>query len=256
MSYAPRIHRVVALSTAALLKCSISIFNCPNGHFDASLPFKPTFLLPMSIQLRRLRPLLPKSPSQARPEPFLINADRYWTSGHSDDIATVTKGNKIAGSETFCQVWVPSSVESSVLHGDVFSPKPGQRMRRDRETKENENKVKPLSHRFQIHESAVFCCLACAAAARTCRQRREIVKTRGVENVPFRAQLLCRRIEEGKRCLEADPDCDRYRALDLEYELSHDKLAYSHRTTVTAHKAGKSQPKVENERRVQCCYDM
>ncbi|KAJ6521776.1 hypothetical protein DFH09DRAFT_1097477 [Mycena vulgaris] len=234
MSYAPRIHRVVAFSTAAPLKCSISIFNCPNGHFDSSLPFKPTILLPMSIQPRRLRPLLPKSPSQTRPEPFLIK-----TSGHSDDIAAVTKGNKIAGSETFRQ---PVSKFERCSKG--------QRMRRDRETKENESK--PTGSKSMN--------LRCSAAQRARRQQElaanieKLLNTRGPENVPSRAQLLSRRIEEGKKCLEADPDCDR--ALDLEYELSHDKLAYSHRTTVTAHKAGKSEPKVDNERRVQCCYDM
>jgi hypothetical protein len=55
-----------------------------------------------------------------------------------------------------------------------------------------------------------------SAAQRARRQRElaanieDLLQTHGGENIRSRAQILRRKVEEGERCLESNPDCGMY----------------------------------------------
>ncbi|KAJ6499654.1 hypothetical protein C8R47DRAFT_294922 [Mycena vitilis] len=92
-----------------------------------------------------------------------------------------------------------------------------QKRRRERESKENKGKPKHLK---PVNPNR--------SAAQRARRQRELASTiegllqsRERENIRSRAQTLRRRVEEGERRLDADPECDPTQALDraLDYDV-------------------------------------
>ncbi|KAK6996323.1 hypothetical protein R3P38DRAFT_3628973 [Favolaschia claudopus] len=144
-----------------------------------------------------LRPLLPKTPSMTRPEPFLLKTTRNLESD-----ANVNRNS--------AQVSNPKEAQLQQL--DHFQKQPrsefqrrsaGQRKRREREAKENSTKATRRS-----------------VAQRARRQRELAAKIEDLLDIKehdsqqSRAQKLRRKLEQGERRLRAFPDCDHSRALD------------------------------------------
>ncbi|KAJ6553611.1 hypothetical protein DFH09DRAFT_1085723 [Mycena vulgaris] len=94
----------------------------------------------------------------------------------------------------------------------------GQKKRRQRESKENQSNPKG-SEQMNPHRSA---------AQRARRQRElaanneDLLQTHGAENIRSRAQILRRKVEEGERRLESNPDCDPTQALDRALDHEYD----------------------------------
>ncbi|KAJ7280974.1 hypothetical protein C8J57DRAFT_1464301 [Mycena rebaudengoi] len=154
----------------------------------------------------KFRPLLPKPLSQARPEPFLIStASNQYASSHQE--TTGTSSAHALSAKAYGRL--QSEFERRSL---------GQKKRRQRESKENQSNPKG-SKQMNPYRSA----------AQRARHQRELAaniedlsQTRGGENIRSRAQILRRKVEEGERCLESNPDCDPTQALDRALDHEYD----------------------------------
>ncbi|KAJ7924807.1 hypothetical protein B0H13DRAFT_1863670 [Mycena leptocephala] len=160
----------------------------------------------MDTRRPKFRPILPKPPSQARPEPFLISTpSNQYASSHQE--TTGTSSAHALNAKTYG--WLQSEFERRSL---------GQKKRRQRESKENQSNPKG-SRQMNPHRSA----------AQRARRQRELaanieglLQTRGGENIRSRAQTLRRKVEEGERRLESNPDCDPTQALDRALDHEYD----------------------------------
>ncbi|KAK7013528.1 hypothetical protein R3P38DRAFT_2788419 [Favolaschia claudopus] len=153
-----------------------------------------------------LRPLLPRTPSMTRPEPFLLKTTRNLESD-----ANVNRNS--------AQVLNPK--EAQLQQFDHFKKQTrsefqrrsaGQRKRRERRIQRKRSYMGPATRR---------------SVAQRARRQRELAAN--IENLldikehdsqQSRAQKLRRKVEQGERRLRAFPDCDHSRALDeaLDYE--------------------------------------
>ncbi|KAJ7655828.1 hypothetical protein DFH06DRAFT_1132882 [Mycena polygramma] len=163
----------------------------------------------MSTSRPNLRPLLPMPPSAKRPEPFLLKISATGS----------TTARHVPESNNPVHAKPQSEFERRSL---------GQKKRRERELKENKNKPKHLK---SVNPSR--------SAVQRARRQRELASTiegllqnRECENIRSRAQTLRRRVEEGERRLDVDPECDPTQALDqaldYEYEVNEPRRQDSH----------------------------
>ncbi|KAJ7934067.1 hypothetical protein B0H13DRAFT_1855539 [Mycena leptocephala] len=129
--------------------------------------------------------VLPRSPSQTRPEPFLINGipSANWCTANSQSAVGSQSSDPDASANTIQIVG-------------------GQKKRREREAKENQHKDLAA---INLNRSA----------AQRARRQRELAAN--IENLcarghrdRSRAQILRRRVEKAEKCLEHHPDCGLY----------------------------------------------
>ncbi|KAJ7854336.1 hypothetical protein B0H13DRAFT_1903715 [Mycena leptocephala] len=138
----------------------------------------------------KLRPLLPRSPSQTRPEPFLINGipSANWCTANSQSAVGSQSSDPDASANTI-----------QIPHTKFDRQSRGQEKRREREAKENQDKDLAA---INLNRSA----------AQRARRQRELAAN--IENLcarghrdRSRAQILRRRVEKAEKCLEHHPDC-------------------------------------------------
>ncbi|KAJ7939074.1 hypothetical protein B0H13DRAFT_1851242 [Mycena leptocephala] len=167
----------------------------------------------MDTSRAKLRPLLPRSPSQTRPEPFLINGipSANW--------CTVANSQSAVGSQSINPDASANTIQMPHTKFDRRSR--GQKKRREREAKENQ------------HKDLAAINLNRSTAQRAKRQRElaaniENLCARGHRD-RSRAQILRRRVEKAEKCLEHHPDCDPTHALDRALDLEYDVNEAQHR---------------------------
>ncbi|KAJ7227145.1 hypothetical protein GGX14DRAFT_385890 [Mycena pura] len=152
------------------------------------------------------RPLLPKSPNQTRPEPFMVKAHPRWS-------ILAQSQQDVGKFEDEPKKWLKPQGTS----GKQYSV--GQRRRRDRESKGNhqpKQSILPVGERSK--------------AQRARRQRELAIKIRtqlallhtpNKGNARSQSQTLRRSVENGERRLKEDPECDPTYALEDALELEY-----------------------------------
>ncbi|KAJ6501351.1 hypothetical protein DFH09DRAFT_1102508 [Mycena vulgaris] len=156
----------------------------------------------------QLRPLIPKTVSQMRPEPFQIEAKRTF-----EDKPPVNFRGPLGISEKAEQEFDRRSL--------------GQKKRRHREKKNR----KCVRAKAALLDGPMLVNPRRSAAQRGRRQReltkqiQGLLQTKSPDNIRSRAQTLRRRVEEAARRLEFDAVCDPTEALnqvlDKEFEINN-----------------------------------
>ncbi|KAK7005553.1 hypothetical protein R3P38DRAFT_3367456 [Favolaschia claudopus] len=164
--------------------------------------FYPNSTTTMPSTGHHLRPLLPKTPSMTRPEPFLLKTTRNLESD-----ANVNRDS--------AQVLNPKEVQLQQL--DHVKKTTSIRIRASFSWPKEE---KGEGSKGEFNESYMGPATSRSVAQRARRQRELAAKIENLLDIKehdsqqSRAQKLRRKVEQGERKLRAFPDCDHGRALD------------------------------------------